>query len=198
MVYDLDGDGKAEMVCKTADGTVDGVGTVIGDGTKDYRGLTIPSDSDQPAPTTSDQRYGKILAGPEYLTVFNGQTGAAMSTVNYVPNRYPLDGWGGNGGNGNNDSTGNRVDRFLAAVAYLDGVRPSVVMARGYYGRSVLAAWDWRNGQLTQRWVFDSVNRPNPFSGQGAHSISVADVDNDGKDEIIYHAMTVDDDGTGL
>lgn len=198
MVYDLDGDGKAEMVCKTADGTVDGAGTVIGDGTKDYRSLTVASDSDVPAPTTSDQRFGKILSGPEFLTVFNGQTGAAMSTVNYVPNRYPLDGWGGIGGNGNNDATGNRVDRFLATVAYLDGVRPSVVMARGYYGRSVLAAWDWRNGQLTQRWVFDSVDRPNPYSGMGAHAISVADVDADGKDEIIYHSMVVDDDGHGL
>jgi rhamnogalacturonan endolyase len=198
MVYDLDGDGKAEIACKTADGTIDGAGTVIGDGTKDYRSLTIPSDSDQPAPTTSDQRFGKILAGPEYLTVFNGQTGAAMATTDYVPSRYPLDGWGGSGGNGNNDTTGNRVDRFLAAVAYLDGVRPSLVMCRGYYGRSVIAAWDWRNGQLTQRWVFDSVNRANPFSGQGAHSISVADVDSDGKDEIVYHSMVVDDDGTGL
>jgi len=198
MVYDLDGDGKAEIVCKTGDGTVDGLGHIIGDGTKDWRSLTIPSDSDLPAPSTSDQRFGKILAGPEFLTVFNGQTGAAMSTVNYVPDRYPLDGWGGIGGNGNNDNTGNRSDRFLASIAYLDGVRPSVVMCRGYYGRSVLVAWDWRNGQLTQRWVFDSVNRQNPFSGMGAHAISVADVDNDGKDEIIYHSMVVDDDGTGL
>jgi rhamnogalacturonan endolyase len=198
MVYDLDGDGKAELVCKTADGTVDGAGNVIGDSTKDWRSLTVPSDSDVPAPTTSDQRFGKILSGPEYLTVFNGQTGAAMATVNYNPNRYPLDGWGGIGGNGNNDSTGNRVDRFLATVAYLDGVRPSVIMCRGYYGRSVLAAWDWRNGQLTQRWVFDSVDRPNPYSGMGAHAISVADVDRDGKDEIVYHSMVVDDDGTGL
>lgn len=198
MVYDLDGDGRAEIVSKTADGAVDGAGNVIGDATKDWRSLTVPSDSDQPAPTTSDQRFGKILAGPEYLTVFNGETGVAMATANYVPDRYPLDGWGGIGGNGNNDSTGNRVDRFLATVAYLDGVRPSVVMCRGYYGRSVLAAWDWRNGQLTQRWVFDSQNRQNPFSGMGAHSVSVADVDDDGKDEIIYHSMIVDDDGTGL
>ncbi len=198
MVYDLDGDGRAELMCKTADGSVDGIGSVIGDPTKDWRSLTIPSDSDVPAPTTSDQRYGKILAGPEYLTVFSGLTGAAMASVEYVPTRYPLDSWGGIGGNGNNDSTGNRVDRFLAAVAYLDGVRPSAVFARGYYGRSVIAAWDWRDGKLTQRWVFDSENRQNPYSGMGAHSISVADVDFDGKDEIVYHAMVVDDNGQGL
>ncbi len=198
LVYDFDGDGKAELACKTADGTVDGLGAVVGDATKDYRSLIVPTDSDIPVAATNDVRFGKIIAGPEFLTVFNGETGAAMATTNYVPSRYPLDSWGGVGGNGNNDTTANRVDRFLAAVAYLDGTRPSLVMARGYYGRSVLAAWDWRDGQLTSRWVFDSQNRANPFSGQGAHSISVADVDDDGKDEIIYHAMTVDDNGTGL
>jgi rhamnogalacturonan endolyase len=90
------------------------------------------------------------------------------------------------------------VDRFLACVAYLDGQRPSVVMCRGYYGRSVLAAWDWREHKLAQRWVFDSKDRENPFSGQGGHQLSVADVDGDGRDEIVYHAMVVDDDGKGL
>jgi rhamnogalacturonan endolyase len=72
------------------------------------------------------------------------------------------------------------------------------VMCRGYYGRSVLAAWDWRNGKLTSRWVFDSKDKQNPYSGQGGHQLSVADVDGDGRDEIIYHAMVVDDDGKGL
>jgi len=92
------------------------------------------------------------------------------------------------------------VDRFLAGVAYLDGQLPSVIPARGYYGRSVLAAFDWRNGELTQRWVFDSGSDPGltHFSGQGFHSLSVGDVDDDGKDEIIYGAMTVDDDGRGI
>ncbi|HEX8138156.1 MAG TPA: HYR domain-containing protein [Pyrinomonadaceae bacterium] len=197
MVYDLDGDGKAEVACKTADGSVDGVGNVIGDATKDYRSLTVPSDGIQ-VTTTSDVRFGRQMAGPEYFTIFNGQTGAALATTTYIPSRNPVDGWGGIGGNGNNDSVGNRADRFLAAIAYLDGVRPSVVMCRGYYGRSVLAAWDWRGGQLTQRWVFDSVDRPNPYSGMGGHQLSVADVDGDGKDEIIYHSMIVNDNGTGF
>lgn len=75
--------------------------------TKDWRSLTVPTDSDLPVATTSDARFGKILSGPEYLTVFNGETGAAMATTNYVPSRYPLDSWGGNGGNGNNDTTVN-------------------------------------------------------------------------------------------
>ena len=181
MVYDLDGDGRAEVVMKTADGTIDAKGKVIGDSSKDYR-----------------NKDGRILEGPEYLTVFNGLTGEAMYTTDYVPARGRVDGWGGTGGNGRNDSYGNRVDRFLACVAYLDGVHPSVVMCRGYYGRSVLAAWDWKNGKLVQRWVFDTNNGYPDFAGQGNHNLTAADIDGDGKDEIIYGQMTVDDDGKGM
>lgn len=179
MVYDLDGDGKAEVVMKTADGSIDGKGKVIGDSTKDYL----------------NKKTGRILEGPEYLTVFNGLTGEAMYTTDYVPARGNIEGWG----LGKTDSYGNRVDRFLACVAYLDGVHPSVVMCRGYYGRSVLAAWDWKGGKLTQRWVFDTNTPGNQtYAGQGNHNLSVADVDGDGKDEIIYGQMTVDDNGKGL
>jgi rhamnogalacturonan endolyase len=188
MVYDLDGDGISEFACKTADGTIDGIGKVIGDSTKDWRNLD----------KSSGPFYGKILAGPEFFTIFSGKNGQALATTNYIPDRYPLNGWNGHGGNGGGDSTGNRVDRFLACVAYLDGVHPSVVMCRGYYGRSVLAAWDWRDGKLTSRWVFDSKDGENPYSGQGNHNLSVTDVDNDGKDEIIYGSMVVDDNGNGL
>ena len=125
MVYDLDGDGRAEVACKTADGTVDGQGKTIGD----------------PKANHVDTN-GKILKGPEFHTVFDGKTGAALATTDYLPPRGDLGGWGGIGGNGGNDRNGNRVDRFLACVAYLDGHLPSIVMCRGYYGRSVLAAWD--------------------------------------------------------
>jgi rhamnogalacturonan endolyase len=193
VVYDLDGDGKAELACKTADGTVDGTGAVIGDATKDWRHNEEGS-----------QKHGRILSGPEFLTIFDGATGRALKTVPYVPGRDPMNGWGGNGGNGGNDEYGNRCDRFLACVAYLDGERPSLVMARGVYGRTVLAAWDWRGGELKQRWVFDSgIAHPpyenvSKFSGMGGHSLIVADVDADGRDEIVYQAMTVDDDGKGL
>ncbi len=181
MVYDLDGDGIAEITCKTADGTIDGKGKVIGDSTKRYANA-----------------QGRILDGPEYLTIFNGRTGAAMATTNYLPARGNIGGWGGRGGNGGNDNTGNRVDRFLACVAYLDGVHPSVVMCRGYYGRTVLAAWDWRGGKLISRWVFDTKDGANPYSGMGNHNLTVADVDADGKDEIVYGSMCVDDNGKGL
>lgn len=172
MVYDLDSDGKAEVACKTGDGTRDGQGTVIGSSSADYRNSS-----------------GYILSGPEYLTIFNGQTGAAMVTTNYVPARGNVSDWG--------DSYGNRVDRFLAGVAYLDGQRPSLIMCRGYYTRAVVAAWDWRNGQLTNRWTFDTNNGYSAYTGQGAHSLSVGDVDNDGRDEIVYGAATIDDNGTG-
>lgn len=193
MVYDLDGDGKAEIACKTADGTRDGLGKVIGDKDKDWR-------IDREGHLT----HGRILSGPEFLTIFDGQTGAALKTVNYVPGRDPIDGWGGIGGNGGSDNYGNRCDRFLACVAYLDGKLPSLIMCRGVYGRTVLAAWDWRGGKLTQRWVFDSgISYPpfenaSPYSGMGGHSLTVADVDEDGRDEIIYQAMAIDDDGSGL
>jgi rhamnogalacturonan endolyase len=188
MVADLDGDGSSEFACKTADGTIDGTGKVIGDSTKDWRNLD----------KSSGTFYGKVLAGPEYFTIFSGRNGEALATTNYIPDRYPLDGWNGHGGNGGGDSNGNRVDRMLACVAYLDGRLPSVVMCRGYYGRSVLAAWDWRDGKLASRWVFDSRDGENPYSGQGNHNLSVTDVDNDGKDEIIYGSMVVDDNGKGL
>lgn len=194
MAYDLDGDGRAEVACKTADGTTDGTRRVIGEKDQDWR-----DQEDERSRT-----YGRILAGPEYFTIFDGRTGAALETVDYVPGRNPIDGWGGIGGNGGNDSYGNRCDRFLACVAYLDGERPSVVMCRGVYGRTVLAAWDWRDGRLTSRWVFDTGSSyppyrdASPYSGMGGHSLSVADVDHDGRDEIVYQAMVVDDNGQGL
>lgn len=181
MVYDLDGDNIAEFACKTSDGTIDGTGKVIGDASKDWRNSN-----------------GKILSGPEYFTIFSGKTGEALASTDYIPARGNIAGWGGHGGNGKNDSSGNRVDRFTAGIAYLDGVHPSVIMCRGYYGRSVLAAWDWRNGKLSSRWVFDSIDGKNPYSGMGNHGLSVADVDGDGKDEIIYGAMCINDDGKGL
>ncbi|MFT5408569.1 MAG: rhamnogalacturonan endolyase, partial [Verrucomicrobiales bacterium] len=193
IVYDLDGDGRAEIACKTADGSMDGAGKVIGDASKDWRTLDEKSKS-----------FGRVLDGSEFLTIFDGLTGKALETVDYVPNRYPIDGWGGIGGNAGNDSYGNRCDRFLACVAYLDGEHPSLVMCRGVYGRTVLVAWDWRDGALKKRWVFDSgSSKPpyadaSPYSGMGGHSISVADVDADGRDEIVYQAMVIDDDGKRL
>ena len=193
MVYDFDGDGRAELMCRTADGTTDGTGQVIGDATADYRNAT-----------------GRILDGPEFLTVFDGLTGRALDTKPYVPQRGNVSSWG--------DNKANRSDRFLACVAYLGAettrqshhishlspltshlLKPSAVFCRGYYTRSVLAAWDWDGRQLRQRWVFDT-NEPQwaSYAGQGNHNLRVADVDGDGLDEITYGSMCIDHDGTGL
>lgn len=174
MVYDLDGDGKAEMACKTADGTIDGEGTVIGQASADYRASN-----------------GYILTGPEFLTVFNGETGKAMATTNYLPARGTVKSWG--------DDYGNRVDRFIAAVAYLDGAKPSLVFGRGYYTRLVRVAWDWRDGKLTNRWIFDSNTAGNTaYAGQGNHQMAIGDTDGDGKDEIFNGSSAINDNGGKL
>lgn len=185
LVYDLDGDGRAEVACKTADGSKDAKGKIIGDANADYR-----------------NENGYILKGPEFLTIFDGLTGVALATTDYVPARYPdtlepteaqlKTMWG--------DGYGNRFDRFLGCIAYLDGERPSLVMSRGYYTRTVLAAFNWRDGKLSNVWIFDSdVSETNrPYRGQGNHNLSVGDVDADGKDEIIFGACVIDDNGTGL
>ena len=169
LVNDFDGDGKAEVMCKTADDT----GVVISDPKANHRNAD-----------------GYFLDGPEYLTVFDGMTGKALATVDYLPARGKVGDWG--------DTYGNRVDRFLAGMVHLDGERPSAVFCRGYYTRTVLVAWDWRDGKLTRRWTFDSKDAGREYTGQGDHSLSVADVDIDGEDDIIYGAMTVSSDGKGL
>lgn len=208
MVYDFDGDGKSEVILKTALGSKDGEGNYVskagknitkGDDKKDYR-------------NSSGLLMGKD-GGPEYLTVFNGETGAAMQTVDFDPPRSILTSseWG--------DSYANRSERYLAAVAYLDGVHPSVVMTRGYYTYVYAAAYTWDGTDLKEQWL--STNTPTEENGgtgctvkyadgtsknntnktlyaQGAHSVSVADVDNDGYDEIIFGSAVLDHDGTVL
>ena len=172
--YDLDGDGRAEFIVKTADGTRDGRGNIVGDSAADYR-----------------NRAGRILSGPEYITVFNGLTGEAMDTKPYTGKRGDVSAWG--------DSRGNRSERYLAAVGYFDGRRASAVFCRGYYTRTIIETWNWDGRELTNYWTFDT-NEPQwkSYAGQGNHNLRVADVDGDGKDEITYGSMAVDHDGTGL
>jgi rhamnogalacturonan endolyase len=209
LVFDFDGDGKAEIAMKTADGTVDGTGAVIGDAKAnwvsdggeleqgDRTGSVITSDGKKMA-----QFKGRILKGPEYLSVFSGLTGKVLDTVPYLPSRDPTgdnptteqmkETWG--------DGYGNRSERYLAGVAYLDGVHPSAVFARGYYARTVLAAFDFKDGKISNRWVFDS-KAPGiapEYSGEGNHQLSVADVDGNGTDEIIYGSIAISSDGKPL
>lgn len=180
VVADFDGDGRAELAVKTAPGTRDGSGNFISRG---------PAAT---APHTTDFRNsgGYILTGPEYLTVFSGLTGLELATENYDPPRGTVSAWG--------DNYGNRVDRFLASAAWLDGVLPSIVMMRGYYTRAVVAAWDFRNGRLTRRWTHDSNTSNVGLHGQGFHSTSVADVNNNGRDDIVWGSAALNHNGALL
>jgi hypothetical protein len=191
LVGDYDSDGKAEIACKTAPGTKDGSNAFLSKG-------PASSDDDSKAYRNAE---GRINAGPEYLTIFNGQTGKEMSTVAYVPRRHPSAPdnatgaqlkaiWG--------DDYGGRFDRFLATNAYLDGKKPSMVFQDGYYTRMALAAWDWDGKNLSQRWLFDTYTGDAKLKGQGNHNLSAGDVDGDGFDEIIEGASAIDHDGKAM
>lgn len=215
MVYDFDRDGHAELICKTAPGSIDGTGRYVTEAADDadIRGADNQADY--------RNERGRILSGPEYLTVFDGQTGRAIHTIYYRPNRafgfggaanYDKEGWGDRG------NPGNRGERFLAGVAWLDGPnnKPSAVMCRGYYTPSHLWAVDFNGKKLSTKWlhasttphdyyVIDRQGRQTWYHdlkatafGQGAHSLSVGDVDGDGCDEITYGSAAINNDGTLL
>jgi rhamnogalacturonan endolyase len=180
LVYDLDGDGKAEVMLKTAPGTKDASGNYLklgpaanDDDTEDYR--------------NSD---GYVLSGPEYVTVFSGETGLELATENFKIGRGNVSAWG--------DAYGNRVDRFLATIAFVEeGGRPSAIMGRGMYTRTTFTAWNYRDGKLTEAWTADHAANT-PFGGKGAHSIDVANVDDDKMQEIVNGGATFDHDGKGM
>lgn len=185
LVYDFDGDGLAEIVCKTAPGTIDGKGNYVIMNGDDPQIVYRSEDYTQ---TSGSNMLGTVLRGPEYLTLFDGKTGAELNTIAYSPLRGSLSSWG--------DPYGNRSERYLACVAYLDGVHPSAVMCRGYYQRTTLASFDVQNKKLVSSWLYDSGATSGVGAyGQGNHNLSVADVDSDGKDEIIYGACAIDDNG---
>ncbi len=179
-VYDFDGDGKAEFACKTAPGTKDGQGNYL------KTGPAAGADNSQ------DLRgpRGMTLGGPEWLTVFDGTTGAERATIEY-PVLYASHSWG--------DTNGNRSQRFNGGFAFVKdgGVAtglPSIIQQRGYYTVLTVSALTFRNGVLAKNWVYDSVTSiPN---GGGDHSCMAADVDGDGAQEIIPGARTINSDGT--
>ncbi len=159
LVYDFNGDGRAELICKTAQGTVDGQGNYANKAADDTK---ISSANNKMEYANSS---GRVLSGAEYLTVFEGTTGRAIHTVWYNPNRGCTTGevkapsatelnrlWG--------DDYGNRCDRFLACVAHLDGAdrNASAVMCRGYYTRAYLWAVDFDGEKLSTKWLHASVS----------------------------------------
>jgi len=179
-VFDYDGDGKAEMIVKTADGTIDGTGKAVGDKSKNYRSTA-----------------GLILDGPEYLTVFRGSDGAAITSIDYVPPRNILKSEKGKNGQGYwGDNYGNRCERYIAATAYLDGVHPSAIFIRGYYSASYVVAYDFDGKTLKQRWYHKSEVPGQGLYEQGNHNITTGDIDGDGYDEIVFGAAALNHDGT--
>ena len=186
MVYDFNGDGKAEMICKTADGTKDGAGNVIGDGNADYRDTTQMKRRDG-----SYVASGRVISGPEYLTLFDGETGKALDTIDFEPARETVDSWG--------DTWGNRCDRFTGCVAYLDGVNPYACFGRGYYERTTMATYKVENNKLKLNWKWDTgTNKSVLGYGDGNHHCMAADVDQDGKQEIVLGSAVLNEDGTVL
>ena len=205
IVADLDCDGCAELLVRTSDGTIDGTGAILGDANanhvrqpdttpyqannnpgEQFRGPGWPNNMDRKA-----ARGGFIYKGPEWVTCFEGKSGRAISTIDYIPERGELRSWG--------DNYANRSDRFLAACGYLDGEHLSAIFCRGYYTRTGITAYDFDGKELTVRWAFDT-NTPEwrSYAGQGNHNLRVGDVDGDGCDEITYGSMALDHDGTGL
>jgi autotransporter-associated beta strand protein len=186
MAYDFDGDGKAEVVMRSSEGTIDGQGNKIGDtdgdGITNYRSTGIRIDNSP-----------FMIKGPEFLSLYDGTTGKELDRVDFI-GREPLSQWGPAGLN--ESQLSHRSNKFFFGAPFLDGKHPNIFTGRGIYYRTKFQTYDVVNKKIQARWSFDSGT--GDYCGQGNHNYTIADVDDDGRDEIVWGSMCVDDDGTGL
>ena len=190
VAYDWDEDGRAEAVIRAADGTTihaaDGQTYVIGDATKNYRGAT------------GGGTNWFMHEGAEYLVYMDGQTGVPYVTMDYPLKRLEAGetdlnaAWG--------DGYGHRSTKHFFGAPVLDGRKASIFLARGIYTRHKMVALDVNpeTHELTERWRWNNNTAGSSWYGQGYHNYSVADVDWDGRDEIVFGSMVIDDNGHGL
>ncbi|MCH5184929.1 MAG: rhamnogalacturonan lyase [Oscillospiraceae bacterium] len=186
--YDFDLDGKAELAMKTAPGTVDGTGAYVSGASlnAEIRNTDNLADYRHSEHGINDTG-GRVLSGPEFYTVFQGDTGAALDTIYYPHPRGSVTEWG--------DNWGNRSERYLAGAAYLDGKTPSMLAWRGYYEKTTVTAYNLVNKRLVQVADFDTSSGGNSgYAGNGNHNLTVGDVDGDGCDEIICGSLALDND----
>ena len=184
LVYDFDGDGKAEVVMRSYDGMTDGKGNKIGVADADYV---------QSLQKQKDRQY--LAEGNEYLSVFDGQTGEEVARTELLPKRDPLSSWSSK--YTDTSRLTKRASHYLLSTAYLNGETPSIVMLRGAWDAVKLAAWDYKDGKFTELWQYDSGNTQTDDNmyNAGYHSMAAADIDFDGRDEILSGAGAIDDDG---
>ena len=187
--YDWDGDGRAEVVMRAASGTVihkaDGTTFTVGNKNTNVRGAT------------GGGTNWFVITTEEYLVYMDGQTGEVYQCI-----AYPLPllesgesdvnkAWG--------DGYGHRASKHFFGAPYLDGRKPSIFLARGIYTRHKMIAYDVdpTTHTLKVRWTWYN-NSNGPWKGQGYHNYAIADVDWDGRDEIVFGSMVIDDNGKGL
>ncbi len=197
LAYDFNLDGKAELICQTSLGSTDGQGRYVSHAAKTDVDIQAYTDDDN-ASAEYRGEWGPITQGEEFLTVFNGETGEAIDTIDFPTARV------GNGASFG-DESGNRSNRFTASVAYLDGKKPYAVYLRGYYfgkngkQRCGISGTSFDGEKLSVDYRFDTEKgQPGYYDGayqyvgNGNHNCAVADVDGDGKDEFLTGALCME------